>query len=189
LARPTFERLPYEPSVILFAGFAGALAEELRIGDIVLADEVIDEQGHTWRTTWPGELPQERWVPPLRRGRLLSVDRLITTAEEKRHLFQQHRACAVDMESAAFARRCFQAGVPFGCVRAISDEASTALSANLASLLSGGTASPMRVLKTLGRHPGMLPEMIRLARDTRHAAEQLGLALGELLTLTLPWDL
>jgi hypothetical protein len=31
----------------------------------------------------------------------------------------------------------------------------------------------------------MLPELLRLARDTKLAARQLGLALGELLTLTL----
>jgi hypothetical protein len=29
--------------------------------------------------------------------------------------------------------------------------------------------------------------MWRLARQTRHAAGQLALALGDLLTLTLPW--
>jgi len=41
----------------------------------------------------------------------------------------------------------------------------------------------------LARRPGILPELLRLARDTKRASEQLGLALGELLTLTLPWDL
>ena len=55
--------------------------------------------------------------------------------------------------------------------------------------MSGGTASPTRVLTNLARHPSMLPELLRLAKDTKWAAEQLGLALGELLTLTLPWDL
>jgi len=189
LAKPTFERVSYEPNVLIFAGFAGALTPDLHIGDIVLADEVVDEQGQSWRTTWPAELPDERWTPPLHRGRLVSVDQLIGVPEEKRRLAEAHGAMAVDMESASFAARCSRANMPFACVRAISDEVATALSPNLLSMLQGGAASPTRVLGTLARRPGMLPELLRLARDTGRASEQLGLALGELLTLTLPWEL
>jgi adenosylhomocysteine nucleosidase len=93
------------------------------------------------------------------------------------------------MESAPFAARCQKANVPFGCVRAISDDSATSLSPALVSVLSGGTASPWRVLLALARRPGMLPELIRLARATKKASHQLGLALGELLTLTLPAEL
>jgi len=35
--------------------------------------------------------------------------------------------------------------------------------------------------------PSLAAEFRRLARRSRFAAEQLGKALGELLTLTLPW--
>jgi len=62
------------------------------------------------------------------------------------------------------------------------------LSPALTTLLSGGSASPWRLLRALARHPGMLPELLRLGRDTKRASRQLGLALGELLTLTLPVD-
>jgi hypothetical protein len=37
------------------------------------------------------------------------------------------------------------------------------------------------------RSPNLLAEMLRLARQTRLAGRQLGKALGELLTLTLPF--
>ena len=184
LARPKFEGVPYEPSIIVFAGFAGALTDTLHVGDIVLADEVVDEHGHSWRTTWPSELEGD-WTPPLHRGRLLTVDKMAAMPDDKRRLGDQHRAIAVEMESAIFAARCTQAGVPFACVRAISDEMATALSPTLESLLAGGNASPWRVLLALARRPGMLPELLRLARDTKRASQQLGLALGELLTLTL----
>jgi adenosylhomocysteine nucleosidase len=186
LTKPSFDGVPYEPRLIVFAGFAGALTDGLHVGDVVLADEVVEAHGHSWRTTWSPKLPEGRRVPPLHRGRLLSVDRLIATPEEKHRLGRQHQACAVDMESALFAAHCTQAGIPFACVRAISDEVATPLSPALTSLLSGSSASPWRVLKTLAWHPGMLPELLRLARATKRASTQLGLELGELLTLTLP---
>ena len=188
LAGPKFGGVPYEPSLLIFAGFAGALAETLHIGDIVLADEIADEAGNRWRTTWPAQPLQDDWTPPLHRGRLVSVGHLIGSAPEKHRLGKHHQAIAVDMESAVFAERCISAGLPFACIRAISDEVDTPLSPALTTLLSGGSASPWRALKALARRPAMLPELLRLARDTRQAARQLSVSLGELLTLTLPLD-
>ena len=112
LAKPAFGRVPYEPSLLIFAGFAGALTADFHIGDIVLADEVVNENGQTWKTTWPPDLPGENWKPVLHRGRLVSVDQLIGEPESKRKVFHVHGAIAVDMESAAFAERCSRAGVP-----------------------------------------------------------------------------
>jgi adenosylhomocysteine nucleosidase len=168
--------VPYEPRWLVFAGFAGALTEALHIGDIALADEVADSRGRSWPTT----LPVGESLSP-HRGRLLTVDELTATPDDKRRLAERHRAIAVDMESAVFAERCTQAGMPFTCLRAISDEAATSLSPALVSMLSGGAASPWRVLLGLARRPGMLPELLRLARDTRKASEQLAMALNALL--------
>jgi adenosylhomocysteine nucleosidase len=188
-AKPKLDDVAYEPTLLIYAGFAGAATRDLRVGDIVLADEVADESGRIWRTNWPEIIPEECWTPPLHRGRLISTDQLVHDPRDKCAFFDKNRAIAIDMESAAFAERCSREGVSFACVRAISDEVDTALSPNLVSMLSGGAVSPFRVLRTLLRHPSMLPELMRLAKDTKRASEQLGLALGELLTLTLPWEL
>jgi adenosylhomocysteine nucleosidase len=188
-AKPKLDDVAYEPTLLIYAGFAGAATADLHVGDIVLADEVLDEHGRSWHTTWPKKLPEEPWNPPLRRGRLITTDQLAHDPRQKRAFFEKHQAIAIDMESAEFAARCSREGVPFACVRAISDEVDTPLSPNLVSLLSGGSASPFRVMRMLLRHPGMLPELLRLGRDTKRASEQLALALGELLTLTLPWEL
>jgi len=185
--RPILGNVPYRPKLVLSAGYSGALKEGLRVGDIVLATEVADVGGNCWPVTWPAALPDEEWRPPLHRGRLLSVPRLAATPDEKRALGQRHGAVAVDMETAVVARLCSRQHVPFGCVRAISDAIDTALSPQLVALLSGGRVSPWRVLAALARRPWLASELWRLARDTRLASAQLGKALGELLTLTLPW--
>lgn len=187
LGGPLLGNVPYHPKVVVSAGFSGALDESFRVGDLILATEVVDSQGNHWPATWPETLPSGEWRPPLHRGRLLTTPQLVGTAAEKQALGRRYDAAAVDMETAVIARGCQQRGVPFGCLRAISDDAAASLSPRLTSLLRGGRVSPWRLAASLARSPMLLPELLRLARQTRLAGEQLGKALGELLTLTLPW--
>jgi adenosylhomocysteine nucleosidase len=185
--KPRLDQVPYEPKLLLFAGFAGSLVESLHVGDLVLATDVVDLDGRRWSTTWPGELPPGTWQPPLRRGSILSSPHLVGDPESKRRLGQTHGALAVDMESAAFARICSERAIPFGCLRSISDNVETPLTPRLVDLLAEGRISARRVLLALLRQPSLLKEFMRLSRDTRSASQALGKALGELLTLTLDW--
>ena len=50
-----------------------------------------------------------------------------------------------------------------------------------------GRVSPIRLALAVLARPWLVPELWRLAGATRIAARQLGLGLGELLTLTLDW--
>lgn len=187
LNQPRLGMVPYRPKVVIAVGFSGALQEKLAVGDVILATEVADLEGNRWPTTWPGELPAGEWRPPLYRGRLLTVTHPVGSPEEKRALGERHQAAAVDMETAVVARLCQRQGVPFGCVRAVSDDLHMGLSPRLVSLIAGERISPLRMLAAVAKTPGLAGEMWRLARQTRMAGRQLALALGELLTLTLPW--
>ncbi len=182
-----FDDVALRPSLVLMAGFAGGLQENQRVGDVILATEVVDESGGRWPTTWPGELPAGKWSPPLVRGRILTAGRIIARSEDKLRLGKEHQALAVDMESALVARCCQSADIPFGCVRCISDEADTELSTRLSALFSRNDVSLVRLAAAVLRSPGMIRELGQLARNTRIAAKQLGKALGELLTLTTPY--
>ena len=42
---PVLGKVPYRPRVVISAGFAGALREDLRVGDVILATEVVDVDG------------------------------------------------------------------------------------------------------------------------------------------------
>jgi adenosylhomocysteine nucleosidase len=83
----------------------------------------------------------------------------------------------VDMESAAVEEVCRERSVEFVAVRAVSDTAATVLSAELVRLLNGGDVSVARVLAALARRPALLPEFLRLGRDTSVAAVSLARAL------------
>jgi adenosylhomocysteine nucleosidase len=184
---PKLGVVPYRPKLVIAAGFAGALHSEYHVGDIILASEVVDEEGHGYTSTWPERLPEGEWRPPLHRGRLVTAGCIVASPEEKRALAAKHEAVAVDMESASVARWCAERGTPFACVRAISDDLETPLSPRLASLLHDGRVDALRLVGSLLIRPRMIGELWRLARQTSYAGEQLGKALGEMLTLTLPY--
>lgn len=162
----------HRPKLILSAGYAGALHDDLKVGDTMLVSRVLDSGGEEWPVPWPGE----SYDCPL-----LTMPHFIATPEEKRDLAIKHRARIVDMESAVVARECAKRGIPFGCLRAISDTVEPALSPQIVRLLSNGRVPVGRLSLAILRKPGLVPELIRLARQTRLASFRLGEALADLL--------
>jgi adenosylhomocysteine nucleosidase len=162
--------------LLVMAGFAGSLTEEIQIGDIVVAREVVDHHGHCWPTIdLASDSPQARrtfW------GRLVTSPALIGDPTEKRRLRETSGALAVDMEAATVARFCHERGQPFRCVRSISDNVDTFLSPHLVSLLSDGQVAVGRLIATTVLHPTVIPSLLKLARDTRLAARSLAKTLA-----------
>lgn len=152
------------PDRVLSIGFCGALDPALHAGDVFVATRVmaLDENA---------EFPALPVAAPSASGPLASVDRVVQTAGEKRRL----RCCgakAVEMEAAAVARQALQWGVPFSCVRAVSDEAeeSFAIDFNAARRPDGSLSRPAILAAGL-RHPC---ELLRLYRRARLASRALG---------------
>ncbi len=176
-SQPTVDQYSVVPSFMLFAGFAGGLKDSVRVGDLVLANDVIATDGKRWTTTWPGLKTAD--IP---RGAILTSPTLLADPDAKRRLGQEHNALAVDMESAAFARICTERQIPFGCLRAISDAVSTPLSPRLVAILSSGQVSPRRLAGAVCRQPSLLRELLRLRRDTCVASQALAKGIATLLT-------
>jgi nucleoside phosphorylase len=177
LAEPRIGEARYRPQCVILAGFSGALHDDLRPGDLVLASSVVDEHGEDWPRTWRCGAKQN-----LQQGRVLTVDSIVAEPARKRELGRRHDALAVDMESAVAARLCHQQRVPFACLRAISDGTDIALSADLIGALSTGAPKPGKILRLVARRPAVVGELVTLARNTRLAARNLATALHELLS-------
>ena len=92
-------------------GVAGALGDDLRVGDVLDATRVVDRTG---ATLWEGGGLGVRGARP---GTVLASDVLVHDPGERRRLREESGADAVDMESGILARSGRLAGV----VRAISD--------------------------------------------------------------------
>jgi len=177
LNTPRFDTAPYRPRFVLSAGFSGALQPGQRVGDLILATEVVDQQGNCWPTYCPDYLAAEVHS----RGRLLTVTELAGDPRTKQRLGERYEAMAVDMETAVVARLCQEHGIPFACLRVISDDLNTPLSPHLVELLRRGRVSPLRLAWTVLRHPSLIQELWRLAGQTRFAAGRLS-AIGRRLS-------
>jgi adenosylhomocysteine nucleosidase len=118
--------------------------------------------------------------PALRVGDIVrelhSIDRVAVTAGEKRVLRESTGAAAVDMESAALARKAGEWGVPFYAIRAVSDTAleDMPLDFNIYRDAEGRFSRTRIAMAALARPFSRVPALLRLDRNCRIAAESLG---------------
>jgi adenosylhomocysteine nucleosidase len=162
--------LGHRPQWVVSAGFAGALDERLKQGDILMADSIVDTDGRQLAIDFkmsPG--------PRLHVGRLLTVDRVIADPDEKRSLGTQHRALAVDMETLAVADVCSREKVRFLSVRVIIDEVDRTLPRDI-DLLVKKKSTAGRLGAAAGaivRRPSSIKDMWQLKEDALVASERL----------------
>lgn len=159
----------HQPRRLILAGFGGALRPETHVGDVIIARDVISEDGTVWPCDGTGT------------GRVLTVSRMIASVPEKLSLGNQYAATVCDMESAAVAAVCARHGVPFVAVRAISDSATRSLSPTLDKLIVNGQISYKQTLRAILTEPTILGDFWHLARGTRCAATNLAVTLDKLL--------
>lgn len=161
----------HSPAWIISAGFSGALQANMKVGDVVVANSVVDTAG--------AELAIDLKMEPnpatgLYVGRLLMVDRIVRTIAEKKALAEQHAAIAVDMESLAVAQVCRASKIRFLAVRVISDDLSADLPAEVVSVVgSSGTVRLGAAVGALFKRPGSAKDMWRLREQGMDAAERL----------------
>jgi hopanoid-associated phosphorylase len=162
-------------------GIAGGLDPALSPGRVIVATAVIDGQGgkidchDAWRDELIAALAS---LSPLA-APLAGRDGAIATVAGKALLHARHGAAAVDMESHAVARVAARAGLPFAAVRAIADPADRALpGAALAGFGDHGDVRLGPVIGELLRHPGQLPALLGVARDSRKAMAALRRCAG-----------
>ena len=168
-ARAIGERLPLRGLVSV--GWCGGLDPSLEVGQVVVADRVLSENPRQEFRALPVEGPATT-------GAVLSVDRFVRTAEEKRQL-RATGASVVDMEAAGVAAEAVRMGLPFFCVRAVSDPAGKTFAMDFNRARRGdGRFSVGRIVAQAGVRPGHWRELFELGRASRVAASALGAFLG-----------
>lgn len=164
-----------KPAAICNIGFCGALDETLRIGDVVVATAVRDIAGErVYETLVP------RGMKGVGSAVVASIGRVAQTAAEKREL-RATGASIVEMEAAGVARAAEDFGLPFYCVRAVSDLAGEDLENDFnAALTDDGRFSVSRLISGALSNPGKrFRELRELQKRTALAAKNLGEFLGE----------
>jgi adenosylhomocysteine nucleosidase len=178
------------PEMLLNFGFAGAVRPGLEVGELVLAQRVLlFEKGRFHEQVAPDPALAERLarVLPaagvnLKRGSFITAAE-ITNKDSLNHLLDGSLAHpALEMETAAFLAEAARAGLPAVALRGISDAAGEELGFSLEEFCDAELRIRLpRVLGTVLRKPWIIPQLIRLAGNTRRAGESL--ATGVLLAL------
>ncbi len=160
-------------SGVISIGLAGALSPHLKVGDIVIADQIITG-AETWdcHEGWRVRLMSR--LADAHQGQLFGSDVIIHEAQTKSGLHDTTGALAVDMESQVAARFAQQRNLPLAGLRVISDDAGHVLPpAALVAMKPDGGIALGRVLGSLLRKPGQVPALIRTARASNKAFAEL----------------
>ncbi len=135
--------LKYSPECIINTGVGGSLSTKLAIGDIAVAESLVQ---HDMDTSPLGDpiglisginivnIPADEKVIDLlskgietlenvkgMRGIIASGDQFIASDGKKKFITDNFGAIVCEMEGASIAQVCYTNGVPFGVVRAVSD--------------------------------------------------------------------
>jgi len=156
---------------LISAGFAGALDNDLKIGDLLLAENFSTVHLSEARASLSGLHIQI--------ANLLTVPALIDSPEERNKLALKSGAVAADMETEFIARACAACGIPLLSLRVISDTPHNRLPAP-ANVLFDIERQQTRVLKLathLLAHPSRVPRLVHFASRIAHARKILADAL------------
>jgi nucleoside phosphorylase len=153
---------------LISTGFCGGLQPSLLACDIFVATEVVG--------VVPALAPASR--KNFKSGKLLSVDSVVSTAEEKAGLGKAG-ADAVEMEAAAVGERAKRYNIPFYAVRVVTDTCDEDFPLDFNRMrCDDGRFSRTRILAAALRRPRVVfPELMKLNKRTKRAA----LALGDFL--------
>lgn len=165
----------HHPEWVLSVGFSGALQPHLQVGDLIIADSIVDPQGQGLKLDMRMQTnAKERMFV----GKFVQTDQIVRTAAEKKRLGESTGAIAVDMESLAVGRVCSRRGVKFMSVRVISDDAHKDLPPEVIDVFqSTGFRRAGAVLRSIWSRPSSLSDMWDLREQSLEAANRLGLFL------------
>ena len=152
------------PPWIMSWGVAGSLDSNWRPGAIIRPAEVVAESGEVYASN-------TRSAPALR---MASTMQPVRSRMDRLALAERTHAVAVDMESAAIAAVCRDAGIPFVCVRAIADGCDVELPEWIdEAMAADGSLRPVQIARRLLTRPGTIHALIRAGLQFRRALTSL----------------
>lgn len=175
---------------VLVIGVSGALSHALELGALLVAERVLQEGGDEVLDAEEALVEGASRLCVAPRAVLISARQLADTPAEKRRLLELLDAhhgvvpgaappsgaravpfAAVDLESAAYARAAVEAGLPWLCLRAISDTSEEALPALLNRCRDGGgSVQRGRVARGLLKEPSAVPALLSLRQRVLRCA-------------------
>jgi 5'-methylthioadenosine/S-adenosylhomocysteine nucleosidase len=179
----------FQIDFIISIGFAGGVKEYLKVGDLLVCDAVLCDHGETGfedrkarglarKAMDPGRNEEalkkisKRGIA-FKKGDILTVNRVIDSAEEKKWLGATYAAEAVEMETFSIAEEAEKKGIPLIAFRAISDASHDSL-VNISNLTDEkGEVSKWKAGLYAIFHPGDIPKLLAMRENSQRAEKAL----------------
>jgi len=177
----------HQPQWVIAAGFASALAPDLKLFDFVLARNLADTGGH--RVEVALQIPPEALAatPHLHTGRLLTVNRPLRPSE-KQPLAVEHRAIACDLQSLSVAQTCLQEQTRFLAVHIVLETVDEPVPAELAGMSRPQTAAGRlgALVGAIAHRPSSVKDMLKRKENALLASDRLAELLREMILQLAP---
>jgi adenosylhomocysteine nucleosidase len=156
--------------LVISVGWAGALTPDLETGRAYAASGVIDARtGERFRVAiWSGE----RW---------LVTSPIVADGAEKRRLAAVYGAELVDMEAAAVARLAQMRGIPFYCIKGVSDGINDKLPDFNRFIRPNGQFNLTGMVLFSILRPWHWPSLMRMGENSRKASQSMREAVLDFL--------
>jgi nucleoside phosphorylase len=156
--------------LLISTGFAGALNDQLQIGDLLLAKNfsTIDlNENRSFLTL------------PIHTADLLTAPALIDSSEERRRIARTSGAAAVDMETEFIARACAEHAIPLLSLRVITDTPQELFPAppNILFDIQRQRTNPVKFATFFLAHPHRVLRLVQFARRISQARKTLANAI------------
>src|ERR1035437_1079637 len=158
-------------SLVVSTGWAGALSEEFAPGRAYWVSGVIDA---CTGERFPAGSANECWLVTSSR---------VADAKEKQRLAATYQAGLVDMEAAGVARLAAMRGIPFYCIKGISDGYSDQLPDFNRFISSAGQLQLARFIVFALLRPWHWLALARMGENSRKAAQSIAEPLLDILDL------
>jgi adenosylhomocysteine nucleosidase len=171
-AKRTFDEIEKDGGIdsVFSVGWAGALREDLAAGQAYRVSGVID--AHTGERFGAADQSEECW--------LVTSDRVADQAD-KRQLAATYGAGLVDMEAAGIARQAALRGIPFSCIKGVSDGFSDELPDFNRFISKHGQFQSAQFIFFAMLRPWHWPALMRLGQNSEQSAQGIKESLLDIL--------
>ena len=156
------------PRLMISSGFAGAVGEDLNVGDLLLAENFSDRELRA-----NAERILRDHNP--RVVKLFTSTSIVDSDAERSEIARASGAASVDMETGAIAGVCGAHGIPLLSLRAISDSPRDPFPAPASILfdVERQATNYGRLAAYLLRYPASIPRLLRFSKQIGRAREKL----------------
>jgi adenosylhomocysteine nucleosidase len=150
----------FDIELIINVGTAGSVDNRLNIGDIVVANELVQydfdvtpfgrklgEIENIGESIKVDENLLNLFSDNVYKGVIASGDKFITDIKEKEKIRNNFKALCIDMESASIAQVCFLDKIPFIIIRSITDKLDGSSKIEFETFLSMSSKNAANILK------------------------------------------